>query len=84
MITGDKVDNIIKPYKGDGPVWINKVWGPLKTMRESWEMVKFYYHGTDNDDYLELMAQLLWIARKKHQRGTIETIDTLINEAELW
>lgn len=79
MITGDKVDNIIKIKSGDGPVWIHKVFEPLTSALEYWNMVKFYYHGTGNDDKLWEMAQLLWISRTPRQRCTPETIEEIIN-----
>lgn len=80
MLTGDATDNIPKPYKGDGPVWINKVLGPLETMQECWNMIKFYYDMTNNSSKLELMSQLLWVSRKPKQLGTIQTIEEFINE----
>lgn len=82
MILGDKVDNIIKPYAGDGPQWVYKVFDPLVTMRESWNMVKLYYANTGNSDKLWIMAQLLWIARQKRQRCSEAVIEEYINEFE--
>lgn len=82
MISGDKVDNILKVKSGDGPVWIEKIFGPLKTMRECWNMVKLYYHGTNSDDKLWLNAQLLWVARKPMQRCSEEVIEEMIQNDE--
>lgn len=80
MVMGDRVDNIIKPHKGDGAVWFSKVFMPLETPREYWNMVKLYYKLTDNYDKLELNSQLVWVSRKKFQRGTLETIEGFIDE----
>lgn len=82
MIIGDKADNIAKPHKGDGPVYIYNLFEPLKSLRECWEMVKLYYHGTGQDDKLWIAAQLLWVARKKNQRCSEEVIEGFINEHE--
>lgn len=79
MILGDKVDNIIKPYKGDGPVYIYNLLKDCSSLRECWETIKFYYHGTNNDDILELSSQLLWVSREPEQRGTIQTIEDFVN-----
>lgn len=77
MITGDSVDNILKIHKGDGPVWIHKIWSPLTTMQEAWYMVKLYYTNTGNDGKLWLNGQLLWIAREARQKFNQEVLDEL-------
>lgn len=77
MITGDAVDNIIKIHKGDGPVWIYKIWHPLITMQEAWNMVKLYYTNTGNEDKLWDMGKLLWISREKHQVFSQNVLDEL-------
>jgi len=77
MITGDATDNIPKPAKGDGPVWINKIFGPLETVMECWLMVKFYYHATNNSDKLLPMAQLLWVSRERRQLFSEDLVEKL-------
>lgn len=79
MLTGDTVDNIPKPHKGDGPKWIYKIFNPLDSLESCWNMVKLYYHGTNNSDKLWLMAQLLWISREKYQRCSAEVIEEMLN-----
>lgn len=79
MIMGDKVDNIVKPVSGDGPVFINKLWDPLITMKESWKMVEFYYNNTGNSDKLWDMAKLLWVSRKAEQICSPEVIRKMID-----
>lgn len=75
MLFGDRIDNIIKPVSGDGPVWIENVFGPLETNREYWNMVKFYYQSSGNADKLWDMAKLLWVAREKQQICSPEVIE---------
>lgn len=82
MLLGDSVDNIPKPYKGDGPVFIMKIFEPLTTMREYWEMVKLYYKFTGNNDMLEIVSQLLWVSRERKQRGTLDIIENFIEDNE--
>lgn len=82
MLLGDTVDNIIKPYKGDGPVFVYKLLAPLTTIRECWNMIELYYRLTSNSDILWTMAQLLWIARKPRQIFTKEVLNELIEEEE--
>jgi 5'-3' exonuclease len=79
MLMGDIIDNIPKPYKGDGPVWIYNVFGKLNSLEECWKMVKVYYNGTNNNDKLWTMAQLLWVARKRKQPCTADVIEEMIN-----
>lgn len=74
MLTGDKVDNIDKPYKGDGPKWIYNVFNPLTTELECWKMVELYYKFTGNENLLWDNAMLLWIAREPYQVGDKKTI----------
>lgn len=81
MITGDAVDNILKIHKGDGPVWIYKIWNPLTTMQEAWNMVKLYYTNTGNGDKLWRNGQLLWIAREAEQKFNQNVLDELFRGA---
>ncbi len=78
MILGDSADNILKLVKGDGPKWIHKIWQPLTTKKECWEMVKMYYRLSGNEDKLITMAQLLWISRVPYQIFTHEVVEEFI------
>lgn len=78
MLLGDTVDGIPKPFSGDGPVFLYKLFAPLKTMRECWKMVEFYYTMTGNAGILERQAKLLWVAREKGQIWSYELNNRII------
>lgn len=78
LLLGDPVDNIPKPYRGDGPVFIEKLFGPLQTMYEAFRMSKLYYELTGNEEIFARQCQLLWVSRRKHQIGSAETIAEVI------
>lgn len=66
LFLGDSTDNIPKPYKGDGPVWIYNIIAPLKTKEECWNMAKFYYKSIGNGN-IDTIAKLLWVSRNPNE-----------------
>lgn len=82
MIYGDRVDNIIKIHKGDGPMYIYNNLNELKTLRECWNFVNMYYTKYSTEETMWLMAKLLWCAREPQQICSREVIEELIDYEE--
>lgn len=76
-LLGDSVDNIPKPFKGDGPVWIHSIFNPLKTKDECWKMVKLYYTMINNAN-LDTIAKLLWVSHKPNEIWNEELLNETI------
>lgn len=75
MIMGDKIDNILKPSKGFGPVAVFEMFKDCKSKLEMW--IKVQNHWIDSgksEDEMMTNAQLLWISRKPKQMFNLELL----------